>query len=130
MGPRLCECCRQGQAEVVSNSRNKIHQTWRLPFYRSLYVICCVVGNLAHTHVAYASVTAIAVVKLGTKMAPKQLLCVTPPHFLTPTPLASAHSLSLSLSLSLRSPSPSIPMCASVEMAVEDNDARNCVVKY
>ena len=56
-----------------------------------------VVGNICHTHVAYASVTAMAVVKLGTKMAPKQLLCVTPPHFLTPTLLASAHSLSLSL---------------------------------
>ena len=28
MRPRLRECCRQGQAEVVSNSINKIHQTW------------------------------------------------------------------------------------------------------
>ena len=27
-GPRLRDCCRQGQAEVVSNSKNKIHQTW------------------------------------------------------------------------------------------------------
>ena len=27
-GPRLRECCRQSQAEVVSNSRNKIHKTW------------------------------------------------------------------------------------------------------
>ena len=26
--PRLRECCRQDQAEVVSKSRNKIHQTW------------------------------------------------------------------------------------------------------
>ena len=30
--PRLCECCRQNQAEVVSNSRNKLHQTWPKPF--------------------------------------------------------------------------------------------------
>ena len=28
---RLRECCRQAQAEVVSNSKNKIHQTWGLP---------------------------------------------------------------------------------------------------
>ena len=27
-GPRLQECCRQVEAEVVSNCRNKIHQTW------------------------------------------------------------------------------------------------------
>ena len=25
---RLHECCRQARAEVISNSRNKIHQTW------------------------------------------------------------------------------------------------------
>ena len=31
------ECCRQSQAEVVSNSRNKIHQTWGPPFSRALY---------------------------------------------------------------------------------------------
>ena len=30
--PRLRECCRQVEAEVVSNSRNRIHQTWGLPF--------------------------------------------------------------------------------------------------
>ena len=38
--PRLRECCRQSQAEVVSNSRNKIHQTWGPgpPFSRALYV--------------------------------------------------------------------------------------------
>ena len=30
--PRLRECWRQGQAEVVSNSSNKIHQTWGPPF--------------------------------------------------------------------------------------------------
>ena len=28
MGPRLRECCRQSHVEVVSKSRNKIHQTW------------------------------------------------------------------------------------------------------
>ena len=37
MGPKLCECHRQGQAEVVSNSSKKIHQTWGPPFSR---VIC------------------------------------------------------------------------------------------
>ena len=31
-GPRLRECCRQSQAEVVSKSRNKVHQTWGPPF--------------------------------------------------------------------------------------------------
>ena len=30
--PRLRECCKQSQAEVVSKSRNKIHQTWGPPF--------------------------------------------------------------------------------------------------
>ena len=38
MVPRLRECCRQGQAEVVSDSRNKIHQTWGPPFSRALYI--------------------------------------------------------------------------------------------
>ena len=33
----LRECCRQSQAEVVSNSRKKIHQTWGPPFSRALY---------------------------------------------------------------------------------------------
>ena len=33
---RLCECCRQAQAGVVSNSTNKIHQTWPRPFSRAL----------------------------------------------------------------------------------------------
>ena len=28
--PSLRECCRQVEAEVVSNSRDKIHQTWQL----------------------------------------------------------------------------------------------------
>ena len=35
--PRLRECCRQSQAEVVSNSRNTIHQTWGPLFSRALY---------------------------------------------------------------------------------------------
>ena len=35
--PRLRECCRQNQAEVVSNSRNKIHQTWVQPNSIALY---------------------------------------------------------------------------------------------
>ena len=35
--PRLCECCRQSQAEVVSKSSNKIHQTWGPPFSQTLY---------------------------------------------------------------------------------------------
>ena len=37
VGPRLREFFRQVEADVVSNSRNKIHQTWDLAF--SLYVI-------------------------------------------------------------------------------------------
>ena len=35
--PRLREFCRQGQAEVVSKSRNKILATWEPPFCRTLY---------------------------------------------------------------------------------------------
>ena len=31
------ECCRQVEAGVISNSRNKIHQTWYINFSRSLY---------------------------------------------------------------------------------------------
>ena len=34
---RLRECCRQVEAEVVSNNRNKIHQTWSIDFSQSLY---------------------------------------------------------------------------------------------
>ena len=33
---RFCECCGQAQAGVVSNSRDKIHQTWPKPFSRAL----------------------------------------------------------------------------------------------
>ena len=32
------ECCGQGLAEVVSNSRNKVHQTWAPTFSRTLYL--------------------------------------------------------------------------------------------
>ena len=39
MFPRLCECCRQSQAEVISKSRNKIHQTWGPPFTQALYCL-------------------------------------------------------------------------------------------
>ena len=35
--PRLRELCRQGQAGMISNSSNKVHQTWDLPFSRVLY---------------------------------------------------------------------------------------------
>ena len=38
--PRLRECCRQVEAEEVSNSRNKIHQTWEWPYRDSLYTVC------------------------------------------------------------------------------------------
>ena len=34
--PRLRECSRQVEAEVVSNSSNKIHQTWEPLFWRPL----------------------------------------------------------------------------------------------
>ena len=37
MGTRLRECCRQGQAEVVSKSSNKSHQTWGAHLSRALY---------------------------------------------------------------------------------------------
>ena len=39
---RLCECRRQAETEVLSNSRNKIHQTCCTDFSRSLYLF----GNL------------------------------------------------------------------------------------
>ena len=35
---RFRECSRQVQAEVVSNSSNKIHQTWPKPFSQPLYL--------------------------------------------------------------------------------------------
>ena len=38
VGPRLRECYRQGQAEVVSNSRNKTLQTWSPLVWRHLYM--------------------------------------------------------------------------------------------
>ena len=143
------ECCRQSQAEVLSKSRNKIHQTWGLPSNRASPVLglknhditknlllmllnlnALVVGNLGQTDpccVCECDDDNRAVVKLGTKMAPKQL-CASflTPHFLTPT--HSARSLPRIHSPSLRS--------ASVEKAVgscdiqEGNEARNCVVKY
>ena len=37
--PRLQECCRLVETGVVSNSRNKIHQTWERLFSRALYII-------------------------------------------------------------------------------------------
>ena len=37
--PRLQECCRQFEAEVVSISRNKVHQTWEQSYSRALYEI-------------------------------------------------------------------------------------------
>ena len=40
----MCECCRQVEAEVVSKSRNKIHQTWGPPFSRALYI--CITHQL------------------------------------------------------------------------------------
>ena len=35
---RFHKCCRQVQTEVVSNSRNKIYQTWPKPFSGVLYM--------------------------------------------------------------------------------------------
>ena len=35
--PRLRECYRQVEAEVVSNSSNEIHQTWEALFWQPLY---------------------------------------------------------------------------------------------
>ena len=36
-GPRLRECYRQVEAEVVDNSRNKVHQIWELPYSLAFY---------------------------------------------------------------------------------------------
>ena len=38
--PRLRECCRQVEAEEVSKSRNKIHQTWGPKFCRRWALSC------------------------------------------------------------------------------------------
>ena len=40
------ECCRQVEAEVLSNSRNKIHQTWGLPYSGALYTLLSICGVL------------------------------------------------------------------------------------
>ena len=42
--PRLLECSREVEAEVVSNSSIKIHQTWEALFWR-------------HLHYGYANMT-------------------------------------------------------------------------
>ena len=39
------EYCRQGKAEVASNSRNKIHQTWAPSFSRALYTPRHIIPN-------------------------------------------------------------------------------------
>ena len=36
--PRLQECCRHFEAKVVSNNRNKIHQTWERPYTPALHI--------------------------------------------------------------------------------------------
>ena len=38
MLPKLRECSRQVEAEVVRNSSNKIHLTWEALFWRPLYL--------------------------------------------------------------------------------------------
>ena len=43
--PRLRECSGQVEAEVVSNSRNKIHQTWESLFGTPMYTV---VSPLTH----------------------------------------------------------------------------------
>ena len=40
--PRLRECCRQVEAEEVSNSRNNIHKTRELSYSQALYVVVVV----------------------------------------------------------------------------------------
>ena len=40
------ECCRQSQAEVVSNSSNRIHQTWGPPFSRALHLSLSLVTSV------------------------------------------------------------------------------------
>ena len=41
VGPRLRECCRQVEAEMVSRSRNKVHQTCGPPISGALYMYLC-----------------------------------------------------------------------------------------
>ena len=48
-GPMLRECCQQVETEVVSNSRNKIHQTWGPPYIGALYCIMPKVELLSAT---------------------------------------------------------------------------------
>ena len=46
--PRLQECCRQVETEEVSNSMNKIHQTWERPYRDSLYICTKVKTHCLH----------------------------------------------------------------------------------
>ena len=39
--------CKQAQAEVVSNSSNKIHQTWLKPFSKALQIVAKYLATLA-----------------------------------------------------------------------------------
>ena len=49
---RLRECCRRAKAEVISNSSNKIHQTWCTNFSQFLYNLekNCFTNGLMMSH--------------------------------------------------------------------------------
>ena len=51
--PRLQECCRKVEGELVGNSRNKILQTWEQPFRDSLCEYKNVKGVYASNHRNY-----------------------------------------------------------------------------
>ena len=59
MGPRLPECCRQVEAEVVSKSRNKIPQTWGPPISGALYT--AKVANVINVNGPFVEITTIIV---------------------------------------------------------------------
>ena len=42
------ECCRQVEAEVVSRSKNKIHETWGPPTGGALYIMPAMSGIKIH----------------------------------------------------------------------------------
>ena len=53
--PRLHECRRLPQAEVISDRKSKVHQTWDPPFCRSLYTLARLRGCCRQAQTAVAS---------------------------------------------------------------------------
>ena len=76
------ECCKQTQAEVVSKTRNKIHQTWEQLFSPSLYLhaisvalVCTPINELAAAIAIFAHRTAL-ILQHAPSSALLFLLCV------------------------------------------------------